>query len=116
MTADLSPDVRRRAFTAVKDALLGKGDVEPAKSSEFYNYVVSVVARPLQARAAELEAEIERVSQLARDREERMRRAFPHGPAEPCTCDGTTRDGSRCVCWPGHVVGCTCDIEWDWDA
>lgn len=51
----LPPDVRDRAFTAVKDALLGKGDVEPAKSSEFYNYVVSVVARPLQARITELE-------------------------------------------------------------
>lgn len=31
---------------------------------------------------------------------------FPHGPDEPCTCDG---------CWAciGHVVGCTCDIAWD---
>lgn len=62
MTADLPPDVRGRAFTAVKDALLGKGDVEPAKSSEFYNYVVSVVARPLQARIAELEAAVRAAS------------------------------------------------------
>ena len=31
---------------------------------------------------------------------------FPHGPDEPCTCDG---------CWAcaGHVVGCTCDVAWD---
>ncbi len=30
----------------------------------------------------------------------------PHGPNEPCTCPG---------CWAcaGHVVGCTCDIDWD---
>lgn len=30
---------------------------------------------------------------------------YPHGPDEPCTCDG---------CWAcaGHVVGCTCDIDW----
>lgn len=36
----------------------------------------------------------------------RMAVAFPHGPNEPCTCDG---------CWAcaGHVVGCTCDIDWD---
>ena len=32
--------------------------------------------------------------------------ACPHGPDDPCTCDG---------CWAcaGHVVGCTCDIDWD---
>lgn len=30
----------------------------------------------------------------------------PHGPDEPCTCDG-------CWCCEGHVVGCTCDINWD---
>lgn len=31
---------------------------------------------------------------------------FPHGPDEPCTCEG---------CWAceGHVKGCTCDINWD---
>lgn len=30
----------------------------------------------------------------------------PHGPQEPCTCAG---------CWActGHVLGCTCDIDWD---
>lgn len=30
----------------------------------------------------------------------------PHGPDEPCTCSG---------CWgcSGHVIGCTCDIDWD---
>lgn len=30
----------------------------------------------------------------------------PHGPDEPCTCDG---------CWAcaGHVVGCTCDVDWE---
>lgn len=30
----------------------------------------------------------------------------PHGPNEPCTCDG-------CHFCTGHVVGCTCDINWD---
>lgn len=31
---------------------------------------------------------------------------FPHGPDDPCSCDG---------CWDceGGVVGCTCDIAWD---
>jgi hypothetical protein len=31
---------------------------------------------------------------------------FPHGPDEPCTCEG---------CWDcgGHIMGCTCDISWD---
>lgn len=31
---------------------------------------------------------------------------YPHGPDEPCTCDG---------CWAckGHEAGCTCDINWD---
>jgi hypothetical protein len=43
---------------------------------------------------------------------------FPHGPDEPCTCDGYAASppnppGTKCTCWPGHVVGCTCDIEWD---
>ena len=30
----------------------------------------------------------------------------PHGPDEPCTCEG---------CWEckGAVVGCTCDIDWE---
>jgi hypothetical protein len=30
----------------------------------------------------------------------------PHGPDDPCTCDG---------CWAcaGHVVACTCDIDWN---
>jgi hypothetical protein len=34
------------------------------------------------------------------------RYVVPHGPDEPCTCDG---------CWAceGRVVGCTCDIDWD---
>lgn len=56
-------------------------------------------------------------------REERMARAFPHGPDEPCTCDGYTSHREtwgtpqgRCVCWPGRELGCTCDIEWDWDS
>jgi hypothetical protein len=41
-------------------------------------------------------------------REEREKKAFPHGPNEPCTCEG---------CWAckGHEMNCTCDIEWDWD-
>lgn len=30
---------------------------------------------------------------------------FPHGPTEPCTCDGCT----QCT---GRVTGCTCDIDW----
>lgn len=36
----------------------------------------------------------------------RMAEAVPHGPGEPCTCDG---------CWAcaGRVLGCTCDIDWD---
>ena len=31
---------------------------------------------------------------------------FPHGPNDPCTCDG---------CWAcnGHEIGCSCDIAWD---
>lgn len=31
---------------------------------------------------------------------------FPHSADEPCTCAG---------CWAcsGHVIGCTCDINWD---
>lgn len=35
-----------------------------------------------------------------------MDEAIPHGPDEPCTCDG---------CWAceGHELGCTCDIDWD---
>jgi hypothetical protein len=44
---------------------------------------------------------------------QRMAEAVPHGPDEPCTCDGLTTGGERCVCWPGHVVGCTCDIDWE---
>jgi hypothetical protein len=31
---------------------------------------------------------------------------WPHGPDEPCTCDG-------CTSCTGRVVGCTCDIAWD---
>lgn len=42
----------------------------------------------------------------------RMAEAMPHGPDEPCTCDGTTINGDACVC-PGHVLGCTCDIDWE---
>jgi hypothetical protein len=38
---------------------------------------------------------------------------FPHGPDDPCTCDGFTTNGDECFCYPGHVVGCTCDIAWD---
>lgn len=30
----------------------------------------------------------------------------PHGPDEPCTCDGCRH------CW-GHQDGCTCDIDWE---
>lgn len=35
-----------------------------------------------------------------------MKIACPHGPGEPCTCDG-------CHGCKGHVYGCTCDIDWD---
>ncbi len=35
-----------------------------------------------------------------------MRKAAPHKPDEPCTCDG-------CHECTGHVIGCTCDIDWD---
>ena len=38
--------------------------------------------------------------------ERRMREAVPHGPGEPCTCDG-------CAFCSGHELGCTCDIAWD---
>lgn len=43
---------------------------------------------------------------IHKSREQRLNEAAPHGPDEPCTCDG---------CWAckGHVVGCTCDIDWD---
>lgn len=44
--------------------------------------------------------------------ERRMAEAMPHGPNEPCTCDGTTSDGGDCYC-DGRAVGCTCDIAWD---
>jgi hypothetical protein len=44
--------------------------------------------------------------------ERRMAEAVPHGPDDPCTCDGTTSRGERCVC-VGHVIGCTCDIDWE---
>jgi hypothetical protein len=37
---------------------------------------------------------------------------YPHGPEEPCTCDGRTSSGTDCYC-KGRVVGCTCDINWD---
>lgn len=40
------------------------------------------------------------------------KQCFPHGPDEPCTCDGRTADGQACIC-SGHVIGCTCDIAWD---
>ncbi len=35
-----------------------------------------------------------------------MKKAVPHGPDESCTCDG-------CTGCTGHVIGCTCDIDWD---
>ena len=40
------------------------------------------------------------------ERRKMLDQAVPHGPEEPCTCDG---------CWAcaGHVKGCTCDIDWD---
>jgi hypothetical protein len=36
--------------------------------------------------------------------------ACPHGPDEPCTCDGCHEGKTGCT---GHVYGCTCDIYWD---
>lgn len=38
--------------------------------------------------------------------ERRMALACPHGPDEPCTCDG-------CGACAGHERDCTCDIDWD---
>lgn len=35
-----------------------------------------------------------------------MDKACPHGPDQPCTCDG-------CGACTGHEVGCTCDIDWE---
>jgi hypothetical protein len=35
-----------------------------------------------------------------------MKIACPHGPDEPCTCEG-------CGACPGGKYGCTCDIDWD---
>lgn len=35
-----------------------------------------------------------------------MKIVCPHGPDEPCTCDG-------CGACKGRQVGCTCDIDWD---
>lgn len=32
--------------------------------------------------------------------------AVPHGPDEPCTCEG-------CPACKGKVYGCTCDVDWD---
>ena len=49
---ELPPEVKAAAFDAVKDALLGRGEVGPAKSSEFYRYVVDVVAEVLAAQSA----------------------------------------------------------------
>jgi len=50
---------------------------------------------------------------------------YPHGPDEPCTCDGCggceqealkILGNSPVAKWfgsKGHVLGCTCDINWD---
>jgi hypothetical protein len=56
---------------------------------------------------------------------------IPHGPEEPCTCNGCWRcDGAHnenyqqehmgeqtmdmyLIATGGHVMGCTCDIDWD---
>jgi len=39
----------------------------------------------------------------------RMAEACPHGPEEPCTCDGSC-GAEMCK---GNTIGCTCDIAWD---
>lgn len=43
---------------------------------------------------------------MEEEEEEEECNCFPHGPDDPCTCEG---------CWActGNVVGCTCDIAWD---
>lgn len=41
-----------------------------------------------------------------------MKIACPHGPDEPCTCDGCHGGTTGCAV-PGKVYGCTCDIDWD---
>ena len=41
-----------------------------------------------------------------------MAKAMPHGPEDPCSCTGTNIHGQPCVC-EGHVIGCTCDIDWE---
>jgi hypothetical protein len=51
-----------------------------------------------------------------------MDEAMPHGPNEPCTCDGLAIDGSpcgamlegqQCGAAGGHLLGCPCDIDWE---
>ncbi len=43
---------------------------------------------------------------IHKTRQQKIDEAAPHGPDEPCTCDG---------CWAckGREIGCTCDIDWD---
>lgn len=45
-----------------------------------------------------------------------MKEACPHGPEEPCACNGYVNGDpaqGKCTCFPGGIVGCTCDIAWD---
>lgn len=39
----------------------------------------------------------------------KMDEAMPHGPDEPCTCDGCHNGETGCT---GRTPGCTCDIDW----
>lgn len=53
---------QRRAFDAVVAVLLGRGDVEPAQSSEFYRYVVREVLTA--AEYYDLRAELSRLRRI----------------------------------------------------
>jgi hypothetical protein len=39
-------------------------------------------------------------------------RCWPHGPDDPCLCDGRYASGASGCC-AGHEPGCCCDIGWD---
>ena len=49
----------------------------------------------------------------------RQAEACPSGPDEPCTftqplhVHGSSGPDGKCVCYPGHQMGCTCDIDWE---
>jgi hypothetical protein len=37
----------------------------------------------------------------------RCKACIPHGPEDPCTCDGV-----NCIC-SGAEIGCCCDVQWE---